>query len=127
MISSRELAKMKKGVVIVNTARGAVIDEDALVQALDRGHVASCGLDVYEHEPKVHPGLIANSRVMLVPHIGTWTLEVSFATSPLIFGSAHPDAGVCNQNKKEGNTMREYIQLTDPVTDPGRDGGMEYQ
>ena len=67
---------MKDGVVIVNTARGAVIDEDALVNALDSGKVWSCGLDVYEEEPKIHPGLITNPHVMLVPHMGTWTVEV---------------------------------------------------
>lgn len=68
---------MKKGVVIVNTARGAVIDEEALVKALDQGLVWSAGLDVYEEEPKVHPGLIANPHVMLLPHMGTWTIEMS--------------------------------------------------
>ena len=68
---------MKKGVVIVNTARGAVIDEGALVKALDSGHIASVGLDVYEDEPQIHPGLIANPHVILVPHMGTWTVEVS--------------------------------------------------
>ena len=67
---------MKDGVVIVNTARGAVIDEDALVRALDSGKVWSCGLDVYEEEPKIHPGLLSNPHVMLVPHMGTWTVEV---------------------------------------------------
>lgn len=66
---------MKPGVVIVNTARGAVMDEDALVKALDKGQVWSCGLDVYEEEPKVHPGLVANPHVMLLPHMGTWTVE----------------------------------------------------
>jgi glyoxylate reductase len=68
---------MKKGVVIVNTARGAVIDEDALVKALENGQVFSCGLDVYEEEPKIHPGLIKLPNVLLVPHMGTWTVEVS--------------------------------------------------
>lgn len=66
---------MKKGVVIVNTARGAVIDEAALVTALDKGQVLSAGLDVFEEEPKVHPGLVANPHVMLLPHMGTWTVE----------------------------------------------------
>lgn len=75
IISAPQFAKMKKGVIIVNTARGAVMDEDALVKALESGHVASAGLDVYEEEPKVHPGLVANPHVMLVPHMGTWTVE----------------------------------------------------
>ncbi|EON61499.1 D-3-phosphoglycerate dehydrogenase [Coniosporium apollinis CBS 100218] len=79
IISTREFEKMKKGVVIVNTARGAVIDEDALVRALDSGLVWSCGLDVYEEEPEVHPGLVANPHVMLVPHMGTWTVETQTA------------------------------------------------
>jgi phosphoglycerate dehydrogenase-like enzyme len=75
IISGPEFAKMKKGIVIVNTARGAVMDETALVEALDSGHVSSAGLDVYEKEPSIHPGLLSNPRVMLVPHMGTWTVE----------------------------------------------------
>jgi glyoxylate reductase len=66
---------MKKGVAIVNTARGAVMDENALVEALNKGQVWSCGLDVFEEEPKVHAGLIANPHVMLLPHMGTWSVE----------------------------------------------------
>ena len=75
---------MKPGVVIVNTARGAVMDEDALVKALDKGTIASCGLDVFEEEPKIHPGLIANPRVMLLPHMGTWTEEVSLGATAAV-------------------------------------------
>lgn len=75
-ISTKEFEKMKKGIVIVNTARGGVMDEAALVKALDNGQVWSAGLDVYEEEPKIHPGLIANPNVMLLPHMGTWTVEV---------------------------------------------------
>ena len=52
------------------------MDEDALVQALDAGKVYSAGLDVFEEEPKIHPGLVRNPNVMLVPHLGTWTVEV---------------------------------------------------
>ena len=66
---------MKKGVVITNTARGAVLDEAALVEALNNGQVWSVGLDVFEEEPKIHPGLIDNPHVMLLPHMGTWTVE----------------------------------------------------
>ena len=76
---------MKPSSIIVNTARGGVIDEAALVAALDSGKVRSVGLDVYEDEPKVHPGLLRNPRVTLLPHMGTWTVEVSFSPPFLSF------------------------------------------
>jgi glyoxylate reductase len=75
IISTPQFALMKKGVVIVNTARGPIIDEAALVQALQDGKVFSAGLDVFEEEPKIHPGLIGDERVVLLPHIGTATWE----------------------------------------------------
>ncbi|KAK0741948.1 D-isomer specific 2-hydroxyacid dehydrogenase [Apiosordaria backusii] len=75
IISRNEFRKTKPGIVIVNTARGAVIDEAALVEALESGQVSSAGLDVYENEPEIHPGLLANPRVLLVPHMGTFTVE----------------------------------------------------
>lgn len=77
MISTPEFEQMKDGVVLVNTARGAVIDERALVKALRIGKVSSVGLDVYEEEPSIHPDLIANPDVILLPHMGTWSVEVS--------------------------------------------------
>ncbi|KAJ5294909.1 hypothetical protein N7508_009730 [Penicillium antarcticum] len=75
IIGAAEFGKMKDGVVIVNTARGALIDEKALVAALESGKVRSAGLDVYESEPEIEPGLVSNPRVMLLPHIGTMTYE----------------------------------------------------
>lgn len=76
IIGKEELAKMKHGVTIVNTARGPLIDEAALVDALNDGdRIWSVGLDVFEEEPKVHPGLMSNQRVFLLPHIGTATSE----------------------------------------------------
>ncbi|KAM0470537.1 hypothetical protein ACHAPX_009904 [Trichoderma viride] len=74
-VAAPEFALMKPGIVIVNTARGAVMDEAALVDALASGKVSSVGLDVYENEPEIHPGLLANDNVLLVPHMGTWTQE----------------------------------------------------
>ncbi len=67
---------MKPSSTIINTARGAVIDEAALVAALEAGAIASVGLDVYEEEPKIHRGLVGNPRAMLLPHMGTWSVEV---------------------------------------------------
>jgi glyoxylate reductase len=66
---------MKRSAILVNTARGAVVDEAALVSALDEGLISGAGLDVFEEEPKVHPGLIKNSKCVLLPHMGTWTTE----------------------------------------------------
>lgn len=57
------------------------MDEAALVEALDSGKVWSAGLDVFEEEPKIHPGLLRNPKVMLVPHMGTWTVEVGACLS----------------------------------------------
>ncbi|KAJ4185662.1 glyoxylate reductase [Fusarium falciforme] len=74
-LSFKDFDKMKRGVVVINTARGPIIDEQALVNALESGKVWSCGLDVYENEPAVHPGLIAHPRAMLLPHLGTYTVE----------------------------------------------------
>ena len=75
IISTEQLRLMKPSAVIVNTARGPVIDEAALVDALDQGVIAGAGLDVYEEEPEVHPGLVKNDKVLLLPHMGTWTSE----------------------------------------------------
>ena len=75
IISAPQFAKMKDGVVIVNTARGALMNEKDLVAALDSGKVASAGLDVYENEPKVESGLLNNPKVFALPHIGTNTYE----------------------------------------------------
>lgn len=75
IISAPEFNKMKDGVVIVNTARGALMNEKDLVAALDSGKVAGAGLDVFEYEPKVEEGLLKNDKIFIVPHIGTFTYE----------------------------------------------------
>ncbi|KAL9580629.1 MAG: hypothetical protein Q9212_004378, partial [Teloschistes hypoglaucus] len=75
LLGEREFGIMKRGAVVVNTARGAVMDEEALVRALASNQISSCGLDVYENEPSVHPALVDNPKVMLLPHMGTWTEE----------------------------------------------------
>lgn len=66
---------MKEGVVIVNTARGPIIDEQALVEAVQSGKVFGAGLDVYEKEPEIRDGLMRSENVVLLPHVGTATYE----------------------------------------------------
>ena len=75
-IGARELGLMKKTAFIINTARGAIIDEAALVRALKRKQIAGAGLDVFEHEPKVHAELKKMKNVVIVPHLGSATVEV---------------------------------------------------
>jgi lactate dehydrogenase-like 2-hydroxyacid dehydrogenase len=75
LIGARELAMMKPTAFLINTARGAVVDEKALVNALRSGTIAGAGLDVFENEPAVEPGLLELDNVVLTPHVGTSTLE----------------------------------------------------
>jgi glyoxylate reductase len=75
-IGERELAQMKPTAFIVNTARGPVIDEKALVKALAKGTIAGAGLDVFEHEPKVPAALVKMKNVVLTPHLGSAVFEV---------------------------------------------------
>ena len=75
MIDARRIALMKPGSSIVNTARGELIDQEALIAALESGHLAGAGLDVYPDEPHVDPRLIAHPNVMTLPHIGSATAE----------------------------------------------------
>ncbi|KAG9010117.1 hypothetical protein FRB94_004375 [Tulasnella sp. JGI-2019a] len=75
LISDAQFARMKQGVIIVNTSRGAVIDESALVRAMETGQVSRVGLDVFEKEPAVHPYLMKSDRATLLPHWGTSTTK----------------------------------------------------
>lgn len=68
-------ARMKPSAYLINTARGAIVEEAALVEALQSGQIAGAGLDVFEQEPAVHPGLVELSNVVLVPHLGSSTRE----------------------------------------------------
>ncbi len=74
-ISRREFALMKPTAFVINTARGNIIEEEALVKALQGGKLGGAGLDVFEQEPKVHPALIAMENAVLLPHIGSATAE----------------------------------------------------
>ncbi len=72
-------AKMKPTAILVNTARGPIVDEAALVEALAQGQIAGAALDVFEQEPNVHPGLLESDRVVLAPHLGSATVEARAA------------------------------------------------
>jgi glyoxylate reductase len=83
LIDAGALRRMKPTAVLVNTARGPIVDEEALVRALEQGELAGAALDVFEDEPEVHPGLLGRDDVVLTPHIGSGTIEAREAMGML--------------------------------------------
>jgi glyoxylate reductase len=75
LISKDNLEKMKRTAFLVNTSRGPVVDEAALAEALENGKIAGAALDVFEHEPKVHPALLTRKDVILTPHMASASLD----------------------------------------------------
>ncbi|MGI9384168.1 MAG: NAD(P)-dependent oxidoreductase, partial [Methyloligellaceae bacterium] len=75
LLSARRLKLLKPTAYIVNTARGEVIDENALARMIENGDIAGAGLDVFEHEPAVNPKLLGSDRVVVLPHMSSATIE----------------------------------------------------
>ena len=83
LVDKRALARMKRSAYLVNTARGPIVDEEALAWALQEHLIAGAALDVYENEPAVHPDLLKLENVLLVPHLGSATMETRTAMADL--------------------------------------------
>ncbi|KAF9963440.1 hypothetical protein BGZ65_003397 [Modicella reniformis] len=113
MISTTQFEKMKKGVVFVNISRGPIVDEAALVQALESGRVASAGLDVYEFEPKVHEALLKHPQCTLLPHMGTTTEESILDMEKLALRNMKKflmnGEAIAAVNKVEGSKPLEHV------------------
>jgi len=83
LITAARLRQMRSDAFLVNTTRGPVVDEGALAEALASGVIAGAGLDVFEHEPDVHPGLLELENAVLIPHLGSATIETRTAMAVL--------------------------------------------
>lgn len=88
LISAERLARMKPEAILVNAARGPVVEEAALAEALREGRLGAAALDVYEEEPRVHPGLLDLENAVLVPHLGSATVETRAAMAELAAANA---------------------------------------
>ncbi|THH01203.1 hypothetical protein EW026_g1433 [Hermanssonia centrifuga] len=75
LVGDKMIRALKKGAIIVNTARGKVIDEDAMIEALEDGHLGAVGLDVHPNEPELNPRVLELPQVTLLPHVGTATFD----------------------------------------------------
>jgi glyoxylate reductase len=84
LIGAREIALMKRGAFLINTARGPIVDERALVAALREGRIAGAGLDVFEREPEVDEALLGMTNVVLTPHLGSAVVEVREAMANIV-------------------------------------------
>jgi lactate dehydrogenase-like 2-hydroxyacid dehydrogenase len=100
MINADTLARLPRGAVLVNTARGALLDDAAVLAALDNGQLFAVGLDVYAGEPNLHPGYRIRRNCFLLPHLGSATVETRTAMGfrcldnldAVLAGRSAPDA-----------------------------------
>jgi glyoxylate reductase len=88
LIGDRELRLMRPSAYLINTARGPIVDEKALVQALEEKRIAGAALDVYEREPLVEPGLISLPNVVLTPHLGSAALDTRERVADILVDNA---------------------------------------
>jgi glyoxylate reductase len=88
LLDERRLCLLPRGAFVVNTSRGPVVDEAALVRVLESGHLGGAALDVYEREPEVQPSLVGRDDVVLLPHLGSATLETRAAMGQLALDNA---------------------------------------
>lgn len=105
LISEREFGLMKPTAILVNTARGPIVDEKALVKALQAGHIAGAGLDVFENEPAVEPGLLEMENVVLLPHIASASLK----TRTLMATMAAENLAACDKGQQPANILNPEV------------------
>ncbi|CAE6469938.1 unnamed protein product [Rhizoctonia solani] len=137
LLSDKQFAGMKHGAYIVNTSRGPVIDEEALVRAMKSGQISRVGLDVFENEPEVHPYLLASERATLLPHWGSQVKRVYYDIQHECLGEGFPRINrseILNQNDAIPDNLDIWLETGAPKTpvntpalttgeDPTRNGG----
>lgn len=93
-LNAERLAAMRPGSFVINTGRGSTVDDEALIAALRSGHIAAAGLDVFENEPNLHPGYYELENAVLLPHIGSATVETRRAMGFLALDGVNDVVGI---------------------------------
>ncbi|CAE6502443.1 unnamed protein product [Rhizoctonia solani] len=138
LLSDKQFAGMKHGAYIVNTSRGPVIDEEALVRAMKSGQISRVGLDVFENEPEVHPYLLASERATLLPHWGSQVKRVYYDIQHECLGEGFPQitrSEILNQKDAIPDNLDIWLETGVPKTpvntpalttgeDPTRNGAL---
>jgi glyoxylate reductase len=106
LISTKEFKLMKETAFLINVARGPIVDERALVSAVKKKEIAGCALDVYEGEPQVNPGLLSLPNVVLVPHIGSASIEARTQMASIVAKNVE---SVLIENKRPPNIVNPEI------------------
>jgi lactate dehydrogenase-like 2-hydroxyacid dehydrogenase len=106
LIGAAEIARMKPTAILVNSARGGVVDDAALVEALKAGRIAGAGLDVFEGEPRVNPGFLGLSNVVMTPHIGSATR----ATRIVMCNTAAENLAAALEGRTPPNLVNKELQ-----------------
>ena len=104
-IGAAEIAKMKPTAILVNSARGGIVDDAALVEALRERRIAGAGLDVFEGEPKLHPGYLDLANVTLTPHVGS----ASRATRMKMCETAAANLGAVLEGREPPNPVNTLL------------------
>jgi lactate dehydrogenase-like 2-hydroxyacid dehydrogenase len=93
-LNAARITQLKPGAIVVNTGRGPIVDDEALIAALKSGHVRAAGLDVYNNEPDIHPGYYALENAVLIPHLGSATIETRTAMGHLALDGINAALGL---------------------------------
>src|SRR3546814_1784045 len=118
-MDARRIGLLEPSAYVINTSRGVIVDEGALVEALEAQRIAGAGLDVYRHEPEIDPRLLALSNVVLLPHMGSATFEGRAASGDKVIANIRvwadghrPPDQVLERSEEHTSDLQSLMRIT---------------